>query len=176
MNNTITKMRRLLSFILVFLLSTACALAEEAGLTNFTTTDMEGNQVTEEIFSSYDLTMVNIWATWCGYCIEEMPALAELKEMLPENVNLITICDDASYEDALTKEILSSSGANFQTLKPTEAIYEQLLSNVYAFPTTYFLDSRGVSVMQPTTGVPSLDNAAEAYYAIITQALALLEE
>lgn len=137
---------------------------------------MEGHQVTEEIFSSYDLTMVNIWATWCSYCIEEMPELAELKKMLPENVNLITICDDASYEEALTKEILSSAGANFQTLKPTEAMYEQLLSDVYAFPTTYFLDSQGIPVIQPVTGVPSLDNAAEAYYAIITQVLTLLEE
>lgn len=170
-------MKRILSIIMVLMmLLAASASAAEVGLTDFTTTDMEGNTVTQEIFADYDLTMVNIWATWCGYCIEEMPELAKLKKMLPENVNLITICDDASYEPDLTQQILRESGANFQTLKTTEDMYTQLLAYVYAFPTTFFVDSQGVPVVQPLTGVPSLENAADAYYTIIEQVLKLMEE
>jgi thiol-disulfide isomerase/thioredoxin len=82
------------------------AMAEEEGL-QFTALDMDGNEVTEAIFAPYDVTMVNIWATWCGYCVEEMPFFPELKDKLPENANLITICEDASYEPELTKEILA---------------------------------------------------------------------
>lgn len=152
------------------------ASAAEVGLTNFTTTDMEGNTVTQDIFADYDLTMVNIWATWCGYCVEEMPELAKLKKMLPENVNLITICDDAAYETELTQQILRESGANFQTLKTTDDMYTQLLAYVYAFPTTFFVNSEGIPVVQPLTGVPSMENAADAYYTIIEQVLNLMEE
>jgi len=169
-------MKRILSIIMILVLMLAVsASAAEVGLTDFTTTDMEGNTVTESIFADYDLTMVNVWATWCGYCIEEMPALAELKNMLPDNVNLITICDDAEYEPELVKKILDESGANFQTLKTTEDMYTQLLAYVYAFPSTFFVDSEGVPVVQPLTGVPSLENAAEAYYKIIEQVLELME-
>lgn len=172
-------MKRILSIIMTLVLFAAMsssAFAAEVGLLDFTTTDMEGNTVTEEIFADYDLTMVNVWATWCGYCIEEMPELAKLKKMLPENVNLITICDDASIETELTNEILKSSGANFQTLKTTDDMYAQLLAYVYAFPTTFFLNSEGVPVVQPLTGVPSLENAADAYYTVIEQVLKLMEE
>ena len=170
-------MKKVLSIIMVLCMMFAVsASAEEVGLTDFTTTDMGGNTVTQEIFADYDLTMVNIWATWCGYCVEEMPELAKLKEMLPENVNLITICDDASYETELTQKILDESGANFQTLMTTEDMYTQLLAYVYAFPTTFFVNSEGIPVVQPLTGVPSMENAAEAYYSIIEQILQLMEE
>lgn len=170
-------MKKILSIIMVLvMLLAAAASAAEVGLTNFTTTDMEGNTVTQEIFSGYDLTMVNIWATWCGYCVEEMPELTKLKKMLPENVNLITICDDAAYETELTQQILRESGANFQTLKTTEDMYTQLLAYVYAFPTTFFVNSEGIPVVQPLTGVPSMENAADAYYTIIEQILKLMEE
>ena len=41
----------------------------------FTTKDLDGNEVTEEIFAKKDLTVVNIWGTFCTPCIGEMPAL-----------------------------------------------------------------------------------------------------
>jgi len=169
-------MKKILSIIMVLsMLLALSASAAEVGLTDFTTTDMEGNTVTEEIFADYDMTMVNVWATWCGYCIEEMPDLAKLKDMLPDNVNLITVCDDADYEPELTRKILEESGANFQTLKITEEMYTSLLAYVYSFPTTFFVDSKGVPVVQPIIGVPSLENAADAYYNIIEQVLEIME-
>ena len=163
-------------FILVLVLMLICSSAlAETGLTSFSTIDMQGDPVTQDVFSGYDLTMVNIWATWCGYCVREMPDLAALKDMLPENVNLITICDDALSEPELALQILAQSGANFQTLVAVPDMYEQLLGEVYAFPSTYFLDSDGMPVGEPIVGVPSLDDAAETYYSIIQEVLAMME-
>ena len=166
----------ILMLILILALGAPAALAEWSGLTSFSTYDMQLQPVTEEIFAPYDLTMVNIWATWCGYCVQEMPELAKLKDMLPENVNLITICDDATIETELAYTILQESGAtNFQTLMGTQEIYDQFLYQVYAFPTTYFLDSEGNPVGEPIVGVPSLEDTANTYYGVIQEALAMLE-
>ena len=160
-------MKKLIAILISLMLIASLASAQAAGLTDFTTTDMEGNTVTQDIFAPYDMTMVNVWATWCGYCIEEMPAFAEIVNNLPENVNLITICDDAEAEPELVKQILEASNANFQTLIPTDEMYQQLLGYVYAFPTTFFLDSEGVPIVQPLSGVPSLEDPAGAYLKII---------
>ena len=166
----------ILLLALAMLVAAPAALAETSGLTSFNTYDMEAQPVDESIFSGYDLTMVNIWATWCGYCVQEMPELAKLKDMLPENVNLITICDDATVETELAYTILQESGAtNFQTLMGTQEIYDQFLYQVYAFPTTYFLDSEGNPVGEPIVGVPSLEDTANTYYGVIQEALAMLE-
>ena len=47
-------------------------------LSSFTAPDLEGNQVDESILSDHTLTMVNVWTTSCGYCIQEMPELLSL--------------------------------------------------------------------------------------------------
>lgn len=166
-------MKKILSIVLALML--LCSLAFAEGV-SFSTTDVDGNEVNESIFADYDLTMVNIWATWCGYCLEEMPAFATLKDQLPENVNLITICEDASAEPELTARILEEAGANFTTLAATaDMFYGGMLSGVYAFPTTMFFDSEGNAVGEDVVGVPSLTDPAGAYYFIIMDRLALLE-
>ena len=172
------KRAMILLLALAMLIAAPAALAEESGLTSFSTYDMEAQPVDESIFSGYDLTMVNIWATWCGYCVQEMPELAKLKDMLPENVNLITICDDATTETELAYNILQQTGAtNFQTLMGTQEIYDQFLYQVYAFPTTYFLDSNGVSVGEPINGVISMEgDGAELYAGVVQEVLNMLEE
>ncbi len=39
----------------------------------FTTEDSDGDEVTQEVFSGYKLTMVNIWATFCSPCLRAIP-------------------------------------------------------------------------------------------------------
>ena len=45
--------------------------ASENRLT-FSTKDLDGNTVTSEIFENYDVTLVNIWGTFCGPCKAEL--------------------------------------------------------------------------------------------------------
>lgn len=164
-------MKKILCVLLALVLLCGAALADGAA---FSTTDTDGAAITEAIFADYDLTMVNIWATWCGYCIEEMPAFPALKERLPENVNLITVCEDAAAEPELTAQILEYAGANFTTLVGTAELFTTLLSGVYAFPTTLFFDRSGNPVGEAVVGVPSLDDPAGAYYEIAMERLEMV--
>lgn len=50
------------------------------------------NPSREEIFADYDLTMVNLWTTTCGYCIEEMPTLEKLRTEFPGGRELVQHC------------------------------------------------------------------------------------
>ena len=169
-------MKKYICLLLVLAMLCSSALAAEVGLTNFTTTDMDGNTVTQDIFADYDLTVVNVWATWCGFCLEEMPDLARLKTMLPENVNFITLCEDAHLDMELAKNILDSSDANYQTLILNQEIYDEFFYLVDSFPTTFFLDNRGVIAAMPIIGVLDLENPAQAYYDYIMKVLDTLEK
>ncbi|MHA6288928.1 TlpA family protein disulfide reductase [Maricaulis sp. CAU 1757] len=45
--------------------------------------------------------LVNYWATWCGPCVEEMPALSALQaELGGEDFQVVTVTLDRSIEDA----------------------------------------------------------------------------
>jgi len=169
-------MKKLIALLMALMLVALPAMAEEEAGFVFTTVDMEGNEVTEAIFADYDLTMVNIWATWCQYCLVEMQTFPQLKEMLPENANLITICEDAELEPELVKEILAALKANYTTLQADGEIYEQILGQVYGFPTTIFVDSEGKTVGDPMVGLPSgkLEEIADEYLKAVTLRLQLM--
>lgn len=134
----------------------------------------QGVEVSDRIFNDYDLTMVNIWATWCGPCVEEMPYLEEVYTQLPEGVNMITICQDGDTNRDLAENILNTSGATFTTILPSESLNVNVFSKVSAFPTTLFVDKNG-NVATYLTGAPP-SNVAETYLSYIDQILPLLEE
>lgn len=136
----------------------------------FTATTLTGDEISNDIFSDYDVTMVNIWATWCSPCVREMPDLAELYTLLPENTNLITICSDASTQEELANAILEDAGAEFHTAIDNDEINLNILSRITSFPTSVFVDKNGL-VVHAISGAPNTDDIASVYLAIIDEVL-----
>ena len=121
----------------------------------FSTTDMDGNKVTNDTFADYDLTVVNFWATYCNPCIDELPELAEWKKELPDNVNLIgllvNVDEKGSDQYKLAEKIIKETGADYQHLLATEE-FDDLISDLVGVPTTFFVDSTGKIIGEPFAG------------------------
>jgi thiol-disulfide isomerase/thioredoxin len=140
--------------------------AKTAGiLSDFSTTDLDGNAADESIFAEYKLTMVNIWATFCGPCISEMPELGELASEYADKgmrvVGLVTDVMDSegALDEAqlqLARDIVSETGADYLHIVPGEGLYG-LLSQVSGVPTTLFVDSQGKQVGTAYVGANDLD-------------------
>lgn len=111
----------------------------------FETVTLTGEPVTQEIFGEAKLTMVNIWATYCSPCIQEMPELAELaREYEDRGVQIIGLLSDVSEpEDATAMEIVEETGADYMHILPSAELQMNLLSRISAVPTTVFLDREG---------------------------------
>lgn len=126
---------------------------EEKKVEPFLTTDLDGNQVTEAIFENYDLTVINVWGTFCSPCIGEMPALAQWHATLPENVQLIGVISDVNVggDTTTARSILDRTGVKFVNLLTSPSLYPLLSMSQYV-PTTYFVDAQGNMVGQPIVG------------------------
>lgn len=143
-------------------------MSMDVNMNSFSTKTLSGDAFTQENFAEYELTMVNIWTTWCGPCVDELLELQELYGMLPDDVNMITICVDANEESELAKQIMNKLGCTFQTLYPNEQLEQSLLKEVTGYPTTIFFDQNGNIVGDPQVGVPG-KNPAEKYLEMIEQ-------
>lgn len=158
--------------IILFLVEKTADESDFKGsLSSFEAEDMDGQKVDQSVFANYDLTMVNIWTTWCGVCVEEMPYLEKLHKQLPENVNIISICGDASDEKELAQQILNKNEITFQTLVDNDALNESLLKYVTGFPTTIFVDKNGNIVGDIQMGAPG-ENIVQGYQQLIDNRLA----
>ena len=146
-------------------------------------TDLDGNEVDSSVFEDYDLTMINIWATFCNPCLSEMPELAELSSEYAagdNNVQIIGICTDITDIEGqpvqegvdLAKQIVELTGASYRHLVPDADLMEFLMQEVAVVPTTYFVDSQGKVVGEATLG--ARDKAS--WQQEIDARLAMLEE
>lgn len=131
--------------------------SEEKTVGEFSAVSAQGDTVTQDVFSKYDITMVNIWSTTCEPCKEEMPELQELYEKLPDNVNFISICMDGADDTDLTQKILETYKSKFTVLYPDSALKKLVQDNYSAVPTTIFVDKNGNIVGDPMVGAPSGD-------------------
>lgn len=125
----------------------------------FTTTDLDGNRVTEKIFADNKITMINIWGTFCGPCINEMPDLGKLSaKYKSKGLEIVgVVCDvyDAS-QSATAKSIVKKTGANYRHLVTSLDVENTLLKDVQAVPTTIFVDSNGRQIGKTYVGSKSL--------------------
>lgn len=132
-----------------------------ADLSSFQSVDVENNAVDQSVFKDDKLTMINIWGTFCGPCINEMPDLGELsQEYSGKGVQIIGIPIDvmdysgAISEDVLAtaKEIIDKTGADYMHILPSESLYNAKLYQVSSIPETIFVDKDGKQVGESYIG------------------------
>lgn len=148
----------------------------------FSTVDLDGNEVTNDIFKDYDLTILNVWTTFCSPCIEEMPHLSELSEkMKDQGVQVIGIVNDVvdPKTGEANQEMLELAGAiqertkvSYPTILPNAELTEGLLNGVMVYPTTFFVDKEGKIVGEAIMGAMT----KEDWEMTITETLAAVKE
>ena len=129
-------------------------------LSNLQTVDIDGKEFSGKDFSDYDLTMVNVFATWCSPCVQEIPDLAEIqKEMKDKGVNIVGVVTDTvdqtgENQEALEKaKLIRERGkAEYPFLIPDKSNFNGRLSGIQAFPETFFVDKKGQIVGETYSG------------------------
>ncbi|WP_022769449.1 TlpA disulfide reductase family protein [Butyrivibrio sp. NC2007] len=126
-------------------------ISPEDGLVNYTVKDLDLNDVAlADYVKGNKLTMINIWGTFCGPCISEMPALGEIERRYKDKgFEIVGLTCDVydmygNYDERIiddARSIIEDTGVTYPVLvAPSQLMMEIGLQYV---PTTYFLDSEG---------------------------------
>ena len=154
---------------------------EEAGpFEELSLTDLDGNEVDSELFAEHQMTMINIWATFCNPCLSELPELAKEYAQTPGGVQIVGICTDVLDQKGnqveeqidLAKQALRLTGADYQNLVPDKAFLNVLMESIPGVPTTFFVDSQGKLLGEAVVGA----RKKEAWQEIVDARLQLLEK
>jgi peroxiredoxin len=88
--------------------------------------------------------LVNLWASWCGPCRSEMPAIERVYQAYREQ-GFLVLAVNASNQDSLTamQAFVAEHDLTFPILLDTEGQVSTLYQ-LRALPSTYFVDQHGV--------------------------------
>jgi thiol-disulfide isomerase/thioredoxin len=145
------------------------AEAEKNTFPVFSAQTLGGDPVTDAIFATQKLTMVNIWATWCPPCRRELPDLGRLGNSMPEGTQLIGLLLDVE-DSSKAKKLLENAKADFLQILYTPQMKE-LRQKVQAIPTTVFVDAKGRIVGNPIVG----SRSEAKYRAVLEETLERVE-
>lgn len=88
------------------------------------------------------LVLVNLWATWCAPCVEEMPALDQLQAKLGAGLTILAISEDRRGADLVEPFLTQHGIKNLGIyLDPKSAATDAF--GVQGLPTSFLIDDDG---------------------------------
>ena len=106
---------------------------------DFRLEDMDGNRLLLSDYEGY-IIVLNLWATWCPPCRDEVPALIRLQEEYGDRgVQVIGVSLDENGARQKVADFAQSFGVNYPTPVDDGRVQEKY-GPLSVIPTTYILD------------------------------------
>ena len=148
----------LLLTLTCLLLSVGCIKSDELTeganvgdyLPNFTLKNQNDQQVNLEGFRG-DIVLVEVWASWCGYCNTEAPELNALYEDFKDSgFQIIGLSIDTDHNAWIKK--INDHAINYVQVNDPEGFDSKLMNsyNVQAIPKMFLLNEWGQIVLITT--------------------------
>jgi peroxiredoxin len=112
---------------------------------DFTLTDLDGNEVRLSDLHG-KVVLVNFWATWCGPCRLEMPAIeAEYQARKAQGLTVLAVDLDEPVEDVA--DFVAELALSFPVLlDPGAQVFD--LYRIRGYPTSFFIGRDGTIARQ----------------------------
>lgn len=108
---------------------------------NLEFTDINGRKVKLKEFAGKPM-IVNAWATWCPFCVEELEAFAEVKAEFGDSIEVIAVDRAEPVKTAKTYiEKLAIKDDLIWLLDPKDSLYKTI--GGFSMPETLFIKADG---------------------------------
>ena len=109
---------------------------------NFSLPDLDGNMVRLADYKG-KVVLLNIWATWCAPCVEEMPSMEKLyQELKSEGFEILAVSIDTLGAESVLP-FMKMHKLNFPILTDTKGTIKNLY-HVTGVPESILIDKEGI--------------------------------
>jgi peroxiredoxin len=127
-----------------FNLSEQRRLERGAPAPNFTLPGLDGKMVSLTDYKG-KVVLLNIWATWCPPCVEEMPSMEKLhQELKNEGFEILAVSIDVSGTEAVLP-FMKDHKLSFPALTDTTGAIKSLYQTT-GVPESFVIDKNGIIV------------------------------
>ena len=143
-----------LTLLLALAMTSAMALEEGKPAPHFEISTTDG-KVFKSSEAKGEVIVINLWATWCTFCREEMPALESYyQQHKGQGLRLIAVSMDEASEDQKVREVMQafSYPAGVGRLSELSGF-----GRIWRLPMTFVIDRNGILRKDGSEGDPKID-------------------
>jgi thiol-disulfide isomerase/thioredoxin len=111
----------------------------------FSLVDFDGHPMTPESWRG-KVVLINFWATWCGYCVKEMPELIALQERYRDQLIIVGLSTD-TIAPAEVKAFAKQARLNYPVAIAGSDV-QALFGGVSGLPSTFVINPQGAIVQR----------------------------
>jgi thiol-disulfide isomerase/thioredoxin len=111
--------------------------------------DLEGKELSLEDYKG-KVVLLNFWATWCGPCRAEIPALIQLQKVYGSSMQVIGMAVDVDDENDL-RSVVKDEGINYPVAISSNEV-RFAYGGIAALPTLFVINTEG-KVVQKHVGL-----------------------
>lgn len=134
---------------------------------DFTVTTYDGREISlYKILEEKDMVLLNLWATWCGPCASEFPAMQEAYEQYQDKVEIIALSEEPTDTDAVLADYVQEKGMTFCVAKDTVGLGSRIDHD--GIPASVVVDRFGTICLVEVGAIPDpavFTNLFECYTA-----------
>ena len=134
-------------------------------MADFTVTTYDGKEVSlYQVLEEKEMVLLNLWATWCGPCGSEFPAMQEAYEKYQDKVEIIAVSVYEGDTDEILAEYVKEKGMTFCVCTDTAGV-GALIDHTY-IPTSVVIDRFGTICLKESNAMPDpavFENLFEIY-------------
>lgn len=119
---------------------------------DFTLSDLDGNEVTLSDYRG-KIVILNFWAVWCRYCVEEMPDFYTLNKELEESGDAVILAVNVQESLKTIQSFLDQKNYSLKVLMDEDGAIASTYG-IPGLPTTFFINTDGSLY----TYIPSMTN------------------
>ncbi len=86
------------------------------------------------------IVVLNLWASWCAPCVEELPSLLELQRRNPQ---IVVVGISIDQDEDVYRAFLAKNHVNLLTVRDADERINALYGTVQ-IPETYIIDRNGI--------------------------------
>jgi thiol-disulfide isomerase/thioredoxin len=115
----------------------------------FSIVDLDGKPMSSEAWRG-KVVLVNFWATWCGYCVQEMPELVALQDRYRGQLIVVGLSTDTIPPDAV-RSFAREKGLNYPVAIAGPDV-QKAFGGISSLPSTFVVNPQG-RIVQRHLGV-----------------------
>lgn len=111
---------------------------------DFTLEDLAtGQKVSLSDFRGKKAVFLNLWASWCPFCVNELPDMVKIQKAFPDSVEILAVNrgEDKSTATDFAKKV-GAYGTFPLLLDPGDSVWS--VYRGFAMPTSFFIDKNGI--------------------------------